>query len=160
MKNLKIQVSAIPPIEKDIKKLLLDILNDYCKRFNVTCTTNKTEIHISFINYEEYISSGLATHAPDYNKIMVQIGDPFLTSVNSDDFSVEPNSYTLTTFICTICHELVHVCQYLTGRKGSALKGNHNKDDPIEGYYFDPAEVEARALESFYRAKYGQKLYD
>jgi hypothetical protein len=160
MKNLKISVSAVPPIEKDVKKLLRDIIKDYCKRFNVECTPAATEIHISFIDYNEYVSSGLATHAPDYNKIMVQIGDPFLTEACGGEHSIAPNNYTLTAFISTICHEFVHVCQYLTGRKGVPLKGNHNKEDTVEEYYFDPAEVEARALESFYRAKYGQKLYD
>jgi hypothetical protein len=58
-----------------------------------------------------------------------------------------------------MCHEFVHACQNLTGRKGFKVKGlTYDKTSEREVYYFDPEEMEARMLEGPYSELYAQDL--
>lgn len=153
LKNIKVIVACLPNCESAIRKVFFQILHDYCKRFNVTCTDKKMTVNICFVEYNENIGEAGATiHAAEYNKIHVQLRDPFLNGW-------EDNQYTLGTFINVLCHELVHACQHLTGRKGFKVPGaKYDKKNPNEAYHFDPYEVEARCLADFYSSKYGNDL--
>jgi len=151
--HINIIVGCIHNVEAGVKKLFFQILNDYCIRFNVIIVRKKPTVVICFTDYhEEDPKSGTTIDATEYNKIFVQIRDPFLANW-------EDNPYMKAEFLNTTCHEIVHVCQSLTGRKGFKIKGA--VFDPAiesESYYFDPEEVEARALADFYRDRYGNAL--
>jgi len=96
--------------------------------------------------------AGVTIHSEEVNKIHVQVRDPYL-----NDW--EDNPYVNSTFISVLCHELIHVCQTLTCRKGFKVKGaSFDKSNPLEAYYFDPEEVEARCLAEFSGNLYGNNL--
>jgi hypothetical protein len=152
-KNLKVIVACLPNCEKEIRKVFFCILHDYCNRFSVECTEKKITVNICFVEYNEEIGdAGVTINAEEYNKIHVQLRDPFLNGW-------EDNPYTLGTFVNVLCHEIIHACQHLTGRKGFTIpKLKYNKEDQSEMYYFDPYEIEARCLADFYATKYGNTL--
>jgi len=88
----------------------------------------------------------------DNEKIFIQIRDPFLSGWDE-------NAWVKATFLNTLCHEFIHACQALTGRDGFAIPHcTYNPEIPEEEYYFEPAEVEARALADFYRHLYANDL--
>lgn len=151
--NLKIIVACLPNCEKEVKRIFFDILDDYCTRFNVKCTEKKITINICFVEYAETVGdAGVTIDAKEYNKIHIQLRDPFLNGW-------EDNQYTLSTFVQVLCHEIVHACQHLTGRKGFRIpKMKYDKKNPMEAYHFDSWEVEARCLADFYATKYGNDI--
>jgi hypothetical protein len=157
MNNIKVTVSGLHKVDKQIKAMFFNILKDYCARFNVHPTSKTIKVMISFIHYPENSKeSGLVIYEneEDSNRILVQIRDPMI-----NDWELNP--FAMNKFINIICHEFVHVCQRLTNRKGSRIPGlKYNKLDDLEGYMFSPDEVEARALEAPYTAMYGAALYE
>jgi len=148
--NLKVQVACLPECEKEIKKIFFDILNDYSQRFSVEVTDDEVKINICIIEYDEGSESqGLTTFSEDNKKILIQVRDPFLSNF-------EANPYVMEQFVNILCHEMVHACQHLTGRKGFKVRGMHiDKYNPQEAYFFDSEEMEARALEAPYSTFYG-----
>jgi len=156
-KNLRVTVNSLSKIEKMTEKLFFDILEDYCTRFKVLPTRKKIDVMICFIEYAaDSITSGMVIYEMDKDsrKIIVQIRDPLLNGW-------ELNNFALTKFINIICHEFVHVCQRLTGRNGSPIRGlAYDRKDDQEAYLFAPCEVEARALEAPYTALYGKPFYE
>jgi len=152
-KQIKVIVGCVHNVESGVKKLFFQILNDYCMRFNLVVIREKPTVVIVFTDYhEEDPKSGTTIDATEYNKIFVQVRDPYLANW-------EDNPYMKAEFMNTTCHEIVHVCQSLTGRKGFKVKSaTYNKHNESESYYFDPEEVEARALADFYRDRYGNSL--
>jgi hypothetical protein len=153
-KNIKVTVSTIHNCQKDIKKIFFNILEDYTKRFNVEVTDKQIHIYICLVEYaEETTSQGLTIYNEEDNRILIQTRDPYLSNW-------EDNTYTLAKFADILCHEFVHACQSLTGRKGFKVKGLvYDKDDEREKYFFDPEEMEARLLEAPYTMLYAQELF-
>ena len=153
MNNIKVIVHCLPSTEKNIKKLFFLILEDYCKRFNVKVTDKKVTVSICLVEYSDMITDdGLTVCKEDGNKILIQMRDPWLNNW-------EDNKYMYYRFINVMCHEFVHACQNLTGRKGFKVKGlTYNKSSEVESYYFDPEEMEARMLEGPYSELYAQDL--
>lgn len=149
-KNIKINVVCLPDCEKEIEMMFFSILTDYCSRFKVEVIDRKTLISICLVEYDEDTSSeGLTTVTLEGEKILIQLRDPFM-----NDW--EANPYTIFSFLCVLSHEMIHACQFLTGRKGFNIpKLVWNKKDPREQYYFDPMEIEARVLETPYAQLYG-----
>jgi hypothetical protein len=153
MKNIKVSVHCLPPAEKNIKKLFFLILEDYCKRFNVKVTDKKVNVSICLVEYSDITpGGGLTVYEEDGNKILIQMRDPWLNNW-------EDNGYMYSKFADIMCHEFVHACQNLTGRKGFKVKGlTYDKTSEREVYYFDPEEMEARMLEGPYSELYAQDL--
>jgi len=153
MTKFKIQVSCLPACERGVKKLVFDILADYCERFSVLCLEGKFLINICFIEYGETSDkSGCTYFVEEQNKIHIQLRDPMLNDWES-------NPYTMNTFMNVLCHEIVHACQHLTGRNGFKIPQlTYDSEDEGEEYFFDPAEIEARVLADFYRDKFANKL--
>lgn len=161
LKNIKLHVVCIPDMEDEIKKIFFNSLEDYCKRFNVKCTEDKVSINLCFMEYPdpyEYdfkngTSHGVTIHDSNAKnrKIIVQVRDPFLNEWES-------NYYMMQQFLQVMCHEFVHVFQYLTGRNGIKIKINYDKENNVEEYLFDPSEVEARLFEMVYLTLFCNKL--
>jgi len=151
--NIKVTVVCLPNVEKDIKKVFFEILDDYTKRFNVKVTDKAIKVHVCLVDYpEESSSAGLTSYAEDENKILIQMRDPWLSNW-------EDNPYMVQKFCEILCHEFVHACQNLTGRKGFKVKGMIvDKENSLEPYWFDPEEMEARMLEMPYAMLYAQKI--
>jgi hypothetical protein len=151
--NIKVTVVCLPNVEKEIKNLFFEILEDYSTRFNVEVTDRPIKVHICLVEYDdEANTAGLTTYVESEGKILIQMRDPWLS-----DWDDSP--YMLQKFCDILCHELVHACQNLTGRTGFKVKGlKYNKDDEREVYWFDPEEMEARMLELPYSVLYAQKI--
>jgi len=151
--KIKVTVSCLPKAERAIKNIFYDILDDYCKRYSIQVLDKKFAVQICLVEYdEESTSQGLTTFAEEEGKILVQMRDPFLNEW-------EPNMYTLSGFLEILSHELVHVCQNLTGRQGFKIpKFKYDKKNKREEYFFDPSEVEARVLAAPYAILYAERL--
>jgi len=150
----KIKVATVHDCEKEIKKMFNNVLDDYCSRFQVMVTnTSIEEIIFCLVSYEENsASAGMTCYAEDSKKIIVQTRDPFLS--DWDD-----NQYTRAKFINILSHEMVHVCQELTGRTGIKINSlKYDKSNEQEAYFFSPCEIEARLFEDPYTEMYGQDL--
>lgn len=154
--NIKVQVSCVPNVERQVRKVFFDCLEDYSNRFNVPVTKEKVRIQICFVEYPdpyEYDMSSGTSHGltvfdeSEGNKILIQVRDPFL-----NDW--ENNYYVLQQFLCIMCHEFVHACQHLCGRNGLNTRIKHDKESSREAYFFDPMEMEARLLEMPYMCMY------
>jgi len=151
---IKVKVSSIHKIEKEVTKTFRAILKDYMARFDVRERGDIKEVSFCFIDLPEDYNDGTAIYEDVGERIVVQIRDPAIS-----DNTGEPSKYAISKMIQTMCHEMVHVCQRVTGRKGfSVSKVKINKENKNEVYYFDPMEVEARVLEQFYANTYGSKL--
>jgi len=154
--SIKVKVCTLHDCEKEVKKLFFNIVADYCERFSVSLLHEDFKVDICIVEYSpEANSSGLTCYAQegdDQNKILIQVRDPFLSGW-------EGNDYTMDKFINVLCHEMVHACQRMTGRKGIKVKGLiHDKTSESESYFFDPSEIEARLLEAPYTALYGHEM--
>jgi hypothetical protein len=152
--TVKIEIACLPASEEDIAKVFYNILDDYCKRFNVKLKEKDYKISVACIEYaDDNEEMGMTIHGEDDNgRVLVQIRDPFLSEW-------ENNFFTKQLFLYIMCHEFVHVCQYLTGRDGFKVpKCLYDKESSRESYFFDPCEVEARVLEHFYTVMYADKL--
>lgn len=154
-RNITCTVSTLNDDAARIEELFFDVLSDYCARFGVEIQQQPIQIDFNFVHLEENYggTSGVVIWKLDgeLSRLLVQIRDPWL-----NDW--EPNSYVITQHLQTICHEMVHVCQQLTGRKGFKMAGaTWDKGSSLEEYYFDPEEIEARALSDMYREMYAEK---
>jgi hypothetical protein len=117
-------------------------------------------MHIAVSGVEEGIPDnfqlGVTINTDD--RILMQIRDPSLSYQSEYECETE-HFYVVLKFVETICHEMVHTMQHLTGRDGSDMPDiQHNPKSDQEAYYFDKTEIEARILESFYAAKFGDGL--
>lgn len=148
--SISLSVSCLPNCEKEVKKLFWAILDDYCNRFNTKLGKEKVRVQICLVEYEhDGGSAGVTSYSESEGRILIQLRDPFLSDW-------EPNMYMMDRFICILCHEIIHACQYLTGRKGFRIpKAKWDRANDKERYFFDPVEVEARALEGLYASLYG-----
>jgi hypothetical protein len=152
-KNIKIYTASLTPFQKELKKLFLKILEDYCNRFKVEIKDGRYKVSICTVEYQNHTvmsEMGLTAYGED-NNILVQVRDPYMEGMES-------SPYVDLKFLEILCHELVHVCQFMTGRKGIKIKGKLDKSDEEE-YFFDPQEIEARVLESFYTSRFAAKLF-
>jgi len=145
--NINFKLVSAAKVELEIEQLLASILADYCKRFKVKVDRKKKfTVQVAIVNLIGYEELGCAFELDD-GRILVQIKDPYLEEGIKPD-NLHP--YTNSKYIEIMCHEFVHVCQALTNRRTLELEVKHNKKDELESYYFDPCEMEARLLESFY----------
>ena len=152
--NFKINVSFVAPLEDPLKDLLYLILQDYCDRFKVSVLPHYKDVRINLCGYMKPsgdISGQMGCTIESNFGFMIQVRDPFLDE--EEDSYV--NDITVYSYLDTICHELVHLCQHLTGRKGIHLRIPYDKNDEEDCYFFDPVEVEARVLQGYYSCKYG-----
>lgn len=151
--NIRVKVSCMSDTERLIKDLFFNILSDYTSRFNVSVTDKRTDVTITMVHHApQDDSAGVTFITDDQIKIMILVRDPLLNEW-------EPNTYTVSKFVTVICHEIIHACQAITGRKGFRIpRAKVNKKDEQEVYFFDPEEVEARALAEFYTYKYGKTM--
>lgn len=153
MKNLKFQIAIMPNCEAAMKRVFLDILADYCYRFNVLPTEKKVTIGICTPEYfTDDGPTGTTFISDDGTKILIQVRDPYMSEW-------EDSPWVDAQFLNILCHEIIHACQHLTGREGFSMgNATYDKEDPIESYYFEKQEVEARALADFYRHVYAHIL--
>jgi hypothetical protein len=153
--NVGFKLVSAAKVELEVEQLLANILADYCKRFKVKVDRKKKfQVEVAMVNIPGYAELGCAFELDD-GRILVQIKDPYLEEGIKED-NLHP--YTNAKYIEVMCHEFVHVCQGLTNRRTLELEVKHNKKDDLEGYYFDPSEMEARLLESFYANKFAYPL--
>lgn len=148
--NIKFEVSCLYDCKKEFKDIFFEVLDDYTQRFNAPVIKEKVLIQLCFVEYplNENYSLGLCMFNEEDNIVLIQIKDPFL---NECVF----NTYTMNLLGSVLCHEYVHVCQYLTGRKGiKRPKMVIKPDDDRENYFFDTEELEARMLEAPYSSYY------
>jgi hypothetical protein len=151
---IKVKVSSMHKIDKEVAKLFRNILKDYMVRFDVLERGDIKEVYFCFVDLPETGHDGTAIYEDVGERIVVQIRDPAIS-----DNTGEPSKYAIAKMVQTLCHEIVHVCQRITGRKGFSIpKAKINKSSKDEVYFFDPLEVEARVLEQFYTYTYGSKL--
>jgi len=152
-KNISVTVICLPDVERKVKKIFFDILEDYCKRFRVKVTKNKIKVQIALIEYpEDSMTQGMTLWTEHSTKILVQVRDPFL-----NDYGTNP--YIMDKFLNIMCHEFVHAAQQLTGRTGITIANlKFNKKDDSEKYFFEPCEMEARLFESPYTNMYAHIL--
>ena len=150
--EIAISIHSILDLEEDLQSFFQAILNDYCKRYKVKVKGGDYSINITFVEASPIHGHGVTIKRDNCNKILVQVRDPYLSGW-------EPNAYTMYHFINVVAHEMVHVCQYLTGRQGMiADQGKRQGSKKVENYFFDPDEVEARLLQDLYVCLYGQKF--
>ncbi len=70
-----------------------------------------------------------------------------------------PLQVVAVKFVEVLCHEMVHVMQTVCERDVKETYGVlHDGADEGESYFFDPYEIEARLLESFYAHSFGKNL--
>ena len=155
-KEIGMTVICMPNCENSIKKVFYDVLEDYLDRFNLKTVKQpkKVMVNVCVVEYSDQIGdTGVTIEALEQmSKIHVQLRDPFLNGW-------EDNPWVMGTFVTTLCHEYIHVCQYLTGRRGFSIRGaKWDRKDDLEKYHFDPSEVEARALSDYYAQRYGSIL--
>jgi len=152
MNKITLTVTTLHPFQKAVKKLFLSVLKDYCLRFDVKVKEAKWDIWIAFVAYDPSVHEQGMTIYGENNRILIQVRDPFL-----EDH--EPQLYTNLQFLQIICHEFVHACQHMTGRKG--IKVKYKVVDPLvnDAYFFDPMEIEARVLEQFYCSLFAEKMF-
>jgi hypothetical protein len=154
-KHIKVNSCGVVDRQSATKKLLHNILEDYCKRFKVEPISSSVKVDVCYIDMEHSDSlQGLTIIDQDQDTldhIFVQVRDPQLDLIEIS-LPVE------RLFNQTVCHEFVHVCQHLTNRKGMQIKGIMDKTSGREKYCFDPLEVEARVLQDLYADLYVKEL--
>jgi len=142
--KLKLSVHSLGDNEDMIKTLFRLIIEDYCKRYEVINKYPKARINISFIiGSGNESSDGSCSWAASEELMYIQLWDPVLSGH-------EETKYVSVKMIETICHEFTHAAQFLTERKTPSTKGYKGKN-----YMFNPNEVEARVMESYFASKFG-----
>ena len=151
--GIELEVACLPDSENSIANLFWNCLEDYIVRFNTPIIMHPIKIQICAVEYslEGNGDMGLTMFNDDDGRILVQVRDPFLNEC-------EYTEYAMSLFINIICHEIVHVCQHLTGRTGFKIPKMNIGEDIREEYFFDPEEIEARVLEAPYTAYYGSNI--
>jgi hypothetical protein len=154
-KNIKVNSCGVTDRQRKTSKLLHSILEDYCLRFGLTPPEHRVNIDVAYADFEfihEYDGITVIDSESDtLTRIFVQVRDPLLDGV-------ELNKPVVRLFDQTVCHEFIHVCQYLTGRAGMRVKGIMDKTSSRELYCFDTMEVEARVLQDLYTDLYVRDL--
>lgn len=149
--DINVVVTCAPPIDNLIRQAFYFVLADYCGRFNTTIK-NKYDVHITLVEplSKTADTDGLTTTTD--SRILVQVRDPYLEDGIERHFTADHYLQE------TLFHELVHACQSLTNRAGIRIKAKYDRKDPFDKYHFDPAEVEARIMQTYYAQKYGKLL--
>lgn len=149
-KNIKIFVSGLNHNHRLITDCFYDCLADYCERFEVLPTEGPVKIYVNLISAnDDDDTHGSVIHSlGDRTKYLVQVQDPFLRGSGFDTF-------TTARFIECLCHEFVHVCQYLTDRDKVRYTYPTIYGDEREKYFFSNIEIEARLLAAPYSEFYG-----
>jgi hypothetical protein len=158
--KLKLSVHSLGDNEDMIKTLFRLIIEDYCKRYEVINKYPKARINISFIiGSGNESSDGSCSWAASEELMYIQLWDPVLSGH-------EETKYVSVKMIETICHEFTHAAQFLTERKTPSTKGYKGKNSGLvnpsydgsawnDDYMFNPNEVEARVMESYFASKFG-----
>jgi len=158
--KLKLSVHSLGDNEDLVKTLFRLVIEDYCKRYDVTNKYPKARINISFvIGSGNDSSDGSCSWAVGEELMYIQLWDPVLSGH-------EETKYVSVKMIETICHEFTHAAQFLTERKAPSTKRYIGKNSGLsnpsyegsvwnDGYMFNPNEVEARVMESYYASKFG-----
>jgi len=137
-----------------VKELFAEICKEYSKRFNLKVTRKKKRIAVTGVPGKEGDDFVGATFESD-SSILITVYDP---SLDQEDDLLTNHRYVNWKFIEALCHEFVHAMQTLTGRVPTPTDLKPIGDDPEELYFFDPFELEARALEDYYAHRFGAKL--
>jgi|NOAtaT_7_FD_contig_61_1372575_length_1650_multi_2_in_0_out_0_2 hypothetical protein len=163
--NITVSTAFLGNRDKQVKRLFRYILADYRHRFNVDYADKKFHVAICGITpvqEKDYSAVTDMDHTGDDNpepsRILVQVDDPFI-SVQTKDIA-KMHEYVHYVFHVNLCHEFVHVAQNLAATKKTWKVYPHNKKDPIERYFFDKHEIEARVLEQFYYHKYAFPIFE
>lgn len=152
--NITISTAFLAPIDKEVKAMFTGVFHDYIKRFGVKPTKNK--MHVAICGTEELAEPGdyLGSTITTEDRILIQINDPTL-SRDSD------HPFVVVKFVELLGHEMTHAMQTITSHDPRhAGPYRHDKKCDTESYFFDPLEVEARIMESFYAFTYGAVLMD
>ncbi len=152
-----ITCSSIHAHDARIVKACYSILADYLRRFNLDIVKDKASVKIVFVATPDKDNTrlvGRTTYGTnkDGPSIYIEIKDPVLNDLEINEFAEDAISKT-------VAHEMIHACQFLTGRYGIRPRIPHDNQDSFESYYFKPNEMEARLLEDFYVAKYMQDIF-
>lgn len=146
--KIKVYVNGIVDIEDEINEIFEGVLNDYCNRFKVKVRKDRenSRVMLSLIQggSGEGDLDGLCAFDKlnKVNNIAMQVRCIILENM-------EPNDFVMQQWLEIVAHEMVHACQTLTGREMKPIEQT-SLGVPTEDYYFDPDEVEARILQSFY----------
>jgi len=136
-----------------MKRLFKNILNDYCKRFNVQVTSDP--ILAIFSGVGEMSDRGFSGVTFEGNRrYLVSVYDPSL----DQESDPSEHRYVSWSFVTSLCHEMVHILQSITKRFPKIDGFEPTSEDPEENYFFDPFEIEARILEGYYADMFGQEL--
>jgi hypothetical protein len=155
--NVTISTAFLAPIDDMVKAIFVGIFHDYCRRFKADPSKNPVHVAIAgtdSTNPKEPYQVGMTTIASDHQRILVEVRDPTLSA--ADDTT---HLYVAVKFVEVLCHEMVHVMQTVCERDVKETYGVlHDGADEGESYFFDPYEIEARLLESFYAHSFGKNL--
>jgi len=152
--NIRVTTAFLSDIDVAVKELFVHILCDYVHRLNLKLTKKKVNIGFCGIEMSKDKETMTGLTICTEERILVQVGDPYIDADFTDHY------YIATMFVVTLCHEMVHVCQHLT-REDNTKKPitlPHDSQIDQEKYFFDPEEVEARILESFYAHRFAHSL--
>lgn len=143
-----LQVNSLINIDFEINELFNSILIDYCRRFKTVVKPEKVDTRIMVSLVQGGSSSndmdGLCVFDSRDKLTTLQIQIRCIVIEN-----MEPNPFAVQHWMEILCHEMVHACQYLTGRvmpKPEMVPSELQSED----YYFDPDEMEARLLQAPY----------
>lgn len=157
-RNIKLTVAFLANIEKPVRQLFTEIFHDYLERFS--CEVKKGPVKISVLGTEGAKKASprqlATTIVGEDGRILVDIRDP---SLDDKDTS---HSYVHYLFMEVICHEFVHVMQYIVDPVNTFKYAipKHNAEDDVDKYFFDPQEMEARILADYYFSKFGSDLLE
>jgi hypothetical protein len=155
-RNITVSTAVLGKIDNELKTLFGLIYTDYVKRFKVKPIPGKRHVAISGVEPNATClegHSGVTIIMED--RVLIQVEDPYMEFEDE----LPTHNFIAVKFIETLCHEMVHGVQAITEQKGRRRpRIPHNAKDGVEAYYFDPDEVEARYLESYYAAMFGGPL--
>lgn len=151
--NVKLKFTFLHNTERKMRKLFASIMDDYCRRFGVGVTTGRVTALFSGVGeMGDRDFSGVTFEGN--GRYLVSVYDPAL----DQDSDPSEHHYVAWAFVTSLCHEMVHVMQGITGRIPKIEGFPPMSDEPDELYFFDPFEIEARILEGFYAAMFGEEL--
>jgi len=150
--NISVSVVSLGGNIAWVKTLFNDILADFVMRKGIYICDQKWKVDIVF-GIMGTGEAGVTLTATEANHILIQVAAPWME--DSFEENCDDDTPLMRQFLNTVCHEFVHACQQLTYTDGFPIKGmSFDPQDKQEAYYFDPSEVEARALSDFYLARY------
>jgi predicted SprT family Zn-dependent metalloprotease len=119
------------------KKMVMYILKDYCKHFNTTVKKD-APLFIALLHSDDTESDTGGEH------INYKSGECMLL-LNPD----VQNRFGDFEMLSTLAHEIVHYCQYVTGR--------HQTKSKLP-YRMRPEEIEAYGLQEHYAYEFSMKI--